>query len=389
MPWQDDNKGQSGDRNRKNPWGQPENSRPNDPWMPGRGRSGGDGPSPDIDEILRKARQNFRNAVPGNGGPVKLAALGALVLAALWMVSGFYFIQPNEHGVVLTFGKYTRTDTDPGLKYRLPSPVQSVIVVPVTVERRTAIGFADATQAFRGQPQTASAEESLMLTGDQNIIDINFVVSWRIGDARDYLFSIRDPEDTVKIVAQSAMREIIGQTKIQAALTEAREQIQIDTRKLMQSILDEYKSGVVISQVQLQKVDPPGEVVDAFNDVQRARQQKESLRNEAEKYRNDIIPRAKGEAERLRQQAQAYQQEVVNRAKGDAERFNQVYNAYRNSKTVTAERMYLETIEGILQNAKVVYLGSDKGQSVLPYLQLNGPAKTVPAPVVATPDQAR
>ncbi len=222
-----------------------------------------------------------------------------------------------------------------------------------------------------------------MLTGDENIVDIDFVVLWRIGSAKDYLFSIRDPEDTIKIVAQSAMREIIGRTKIQSALTEARGQIQDDTRKLMQSILDEYKAGVIINNVQLQKVDPPTDVVDAFNEVQRARQEKERLRNEAEAYRNDIIPRAKGEGEKLRQQAQGYQQEVVDRAKGDAGRFDQIYEAYRNSKSVTAERMYLETVEEILQNSKVIYMGSEKGSSVLPYMSLNDLQR---APRAATTD---
>ena len=177
------------------------------------------------------------------------------------------------------------------------------------------------------------------------------------------------------------MREIIGQTKIQSALTEARGQIQNDTRKLMQAILDEYKAGVIINNVQLQKVDPPSDVVDAFNDVQRARQEKQRLRNEAEAYRNDIIPRAHGEAEKLRQQAQAYQQEVINRAKGDADRFTKVYEAYRNAQGVTAERMYLETMEQVLQNSKVILLDNSKSSGVLPYLPLNDLQRAPKLPV--------
>jgi len=381
MPWQDDNDGKSGDKGRKNPWGQPEN-RPNQSYRPNN-RPGPDGGPPDLDDILRKARDNFRDMMPGAAGPYKLAGLIALVLLALWLVSGFYFIQPNENGVVMTFGQYTRTEQNPGLKYRFPSPIQSTIIVPVTVERRIQIGFNDAPTTNRGTSVQDLNDESLMLTGDENIVDIDFVVLWRIGSAKDYLFSIRDPEDTIKIVAQSAMREIIGRTKIQSALTEARGQIQDDTRKLMQSILDEYKAGVIINNVQLQKVDPPTDVVDAFNEVQRARQEKERLRNEAEAYRNDIIPRAKGEGEKLRQQAQGYQQEVVDRAKGDAGRFDQIYEAYRNSKSVTAERMYLETVEEILQNSKVIYMGSEKGSSVLPYMSLNDLQR---APRAATTD---
>ncbi len=385
MSWQD-NEGPNGpDGNkekRRNPWGQPEN-RPNSPWGQ---RPGPEQGPPDLDEFLRKARANFNNAMPGGTSPVKLIVLGALAVVLLWLASGFYFVQPDENGVVLTLGKYTRTDDQPGLKYRLPWPIQSTTIVPVTAERRIQIGYSDATSQIR-TATSRDTDESLMLTGDENIVDIDFVVLWRIGNAKDYLFSIRNTEDTIKLVAESAMREIIGKTKIQSALTEARGQIQDDTRKLMQAILDEYKAGVIINNVQLQKVDPPGDVVDAFNDVQRARQEKEKLRNEAEAYRNDIIPRAKGESEKLRQQAQAYQQEVINRAKGDADRFSKVYDAYRNSQTVTAERMYLETMEQVLQNSKIIFMDSGKGSNVLPYLPLNelqrngGPrANAVPAP---------
>ena len=372
MSWQD-NDGQGGgdgkkDKGRRNPWGQPEN-RPNSPW--GSNRPGQDGGPPDLDEFIRKAKANFNNAMPGGGSPVKLILLGGLAVVLLWLASGFYFVQPDENGVVLTLGKYTRTDEQPGLKYRMPWPIQSTTIVPVTSERRIQIGYRDATSQIRVGSSQDTTDESLMLTGDENIVDIDFVVLWRIGNAKDYLFSIRNTEDTIKLVAESAMREIIGQTKIQSALTEARGQIQDDTRKLMQSILDEYKAGVIVNNVQLQKVDPPTDVVDAFNDVQRARQEKEKLRNEAEAYRNDIIPRAKGESEKLRQQALGYQQEVVNRAKGDADRFTKVYEAYRNSEDVTAERMYLETMEQVLQNSKVIFMDSGKGGNVLPYLPLN------------------
>lgn len=380
MSWQDQGgSGNNNDKGRKNPWGQPEN-RPNQPW----GQRPGNEP-PDLDELLRKASQNFKSAMPGQGNPFKVVLIGCLVVLAVWLLSGFYFIQPSEHGVVMTFGHYTRTDENPGLKYRVPWPVQTVTVVPVTVERRIQIGFSDATSQIRTQRSQDISDESLMLTGDENIVDIDFVVLWRIGNAKDYLFSIRDPEDTIRLVAQSAMREIIGQTKIQSALTEARGKIQSDTRALMQQILDEYKSGVIINNVQLQKVDPPSEVVDAFNEVQRARQEKERLRNEAEAYRNDIIPRAKGEAEKLRQQAEAYKQEVINRSKGDADRFSQIYEAYRSSQGVTSERMYLETMEQILKNAKVVVLGSDKSSGVLPYLPLNDLKRSAPVASSGSP----
>ena len=225
--------------------------------------------------------------------------------------------------------------------------------------------------------------ESLMLTGDENIVDINFVVLWRIQDAKDYLYSIRDPEDTIEMVAASTMREIIGQTNIQPALTDARTKIQTDAKALMQKLLDEYHAGVTINNVQLQKVDPPAAVVDAFNEVQRARQKKEELKNLAEAYRNDIIPRAKGEAEKLRQDADAYAQEVVSRATGDAKRFDQVYSAYKSAKDVTAERMYLETMEQVLKNAKTVVMSNENG-NVLPFLPLNETKTSVrSAPAVA------
>jgi len=218
------------------------------------------------------------------------------------------------------------------------------------------------------------ASESLMLTGDENIIDIDFVVLWRIGDAKNFLYRIRDPEATIKIVAESAMREIIGRTEIQPALTEARSQIQLDTRVLMQTMLDEYEAGVQINNVQLQKVDPPAPVIDAFNDVQRARQEKEGLRNKAEAYRNGIIPIARGEADKLVQEAEAYEQEVVNRSQGDAARFNAIYNEYKNAKGVTSERLYIEALEEVIGKSNTLILdgqGSGGNGGTVPYLAIN------------------
>lgn len=357
------------DGRRHNPWGsQPPKGNNN----PNRGQPPHGGP--DLEDLLRRAQKNFRDVLPNNNGtgsPFKLIPLVLIGLVFLYFASGFYFIQPNENAVVLTFGKYSRTDENAGLKYAMPWPFQSVMIVDVTTERRIVVG--NDTQDRNARSVIDSSHESLMLTGDENIIDINYVVLWRITNAKDYLFEIRNPEETIKIVAESAMREVIGQTPIQRALTDARSKVQSDTRKLMQDILDEYKAGVSINNVQLQKVDPPAQVVDAFNEVQRARQQKEELRNKAEAYRNDILPRARGEAEKLRQEAEAYKQEVVNRAKGDANRFNSIYEAYKSSKTVTAERMYLETIEQVLQNAKTIVMGdgNSNGQGILPYLSLD------------------
>ncbi len=375
----------------KNPWGNgPGGSGPRGPWGGGGGPGGGQVP-PDLDEMLRRAQENFRQIMPGGIGPGKILAafLGAFVV--LWLASGFYLIEPNENGVVLTFGKYVRTEEMPGLKYRFPWPIQTVDVVNVTQERRIEVGFRDTAGVLRrvggGEGMQDLSDESLMLTGDENIIDIDFVVLWRVGKARDFLYEIRDPEDTIKKVAESAMREVIGRTKIQMALTESRGQIQTETRALMQKMLDDYKAGVTVNNVQLQKVDPPAPVVDAFNDVQRARADMERMRNEAEAYRNDILPRARGEAEKLRQDAAAYRQKTIDIAKGDASRFEAVYAAYKTSKDVTEKRIYIETLEQVLQNAKTVVLDSGgKGGAVMPFLPLGeGARRLPPAPAALSP----
>lgn len=362
MSWQDQGSSDGEDNNRRpNPWGKPE-QKPQMPWGSRKSSSRGDGP--DLEDLIRRAQDGFQGF---SGGTGKMLAIGVLVAVVLWLASGLYFIQPNQNGVVLTFGKYAHTDEVPGLKWRLPWPIQSVNVIDVTAERRIQIGYGESGR--RGQPDLP--DESLMLTGDENIIDIDFVVLWRINNAKDFLYSIRDPEDTIRLVAASAMREVIGKTKIQSALTEGRNQIQTDTRALMQKTLDDYKSGVTINNVQLQKVDPPSAVVDAFNEVQRARQRREELRNLAEAYRNDIMPKAVGESEKLRQQADGYRQEVVNRAKGDADRFNSVLEAYKGAPSVTARRMYLETMEDVLKNANTIVMGSGAAGNVLPYLSLD------------------
>jgi modulator of FtsH protease HflK len=365
---------------KKNPWGNPE-PPPRTPWGYGGGQGGGQGGggnTPDMDDMIRKAQESFKSLLPGGTPPSKLLLLGLAGLLVLWFASGFYLVQPNENGVVLTFGKYTRTEETAGLKFHVPWPVQSVTIVDVTQERRIQIGFTDRTSQTASRAATDNIDESLMLTGDENIIDIDFVVLWRVGNARDFLFSVRNPEDTIQLVASSAMREIIGQTPIQSALTEGRTKIQTDTRALMQKILDDYKTGVTINNVQLQKVDPPQDVVDAFNEVQRARQDQERAKNQAEAYRNSIIPVAKGEAEKLRQEAQAYKEQIVNRATGDAARFESVLTAYRSGERVTADRMYLETIEDVLTNARTVVIGSSPGSNIMPYLPIDNLMRAKP-----------
>ncbi len=381
------------------------NAGPNGgPWGSGPRRpdnnSGGNGPAgprgsgdPDLDAVLRQAQERFRTVFGqggnggGNGGGNMRPARGAplfsfagifMVALGLWLASGFYRVEPQENAVILTFGKWSDTRTDSGLGYALPWPIQEVNKVDVAFDRRLEIGFRDQTGPRGG---TDVPGESLMVTGDENIIDIDFVVLWRIGDAGKYLFQIRDPETTVKKVAESAMREIIGRTPIQKALTEARGEVEAGTRELMQRMLDEYQSGITINSVQLLKVDPPADVVDAFVDVQRARADRERARNEAETYRNDILPRARGDAQKLEQDAQAYKESVIIRAQGDADRFAAIVSGYGGSRDITQKRMYIETMQQVMQNSRKLIVSEDKG--VLPYLPLDtlAPAgKKVAAP---------
>lgn len=369
----------------QNPWGQRNNPPPNN----------GGPRDPELEEVLRQAQERFRNVFGGGRGPGgrggrgtgaggnPLPGLGiiAAIGVVLWLGSGLYRVQPQEHAVVLTFGKWTDTRTEAGLGYALPWPIQTVEKVDVAFDRRLEIGFRDQTGPRGG---TDVPGESLMVTGDENIIDIDFVVLWRINDAGKYLFQIRDPETTVKKVAESAMREIIGRTPIQRALTEARGQVEVDTKALMQQMLDDYNSGAVINSVQLLKVDPPSAVVDAFDDVQRARADRERARNEAETYRNDIVPRARGDAQKLIQDAEAYKQAVTIRAQGEADRFSAVAAAYAQSRDVTQKRMYLETMQEVMQQSRKLIVSED-GAKVLPYMPLDALKAATPKPAPAAP----
>jgi membrane protease subunit HflK len=375
------------------------NGGPRGPWGGGRGGGGGgddDGRPPpfgsrgsgsrppDFEEMLRRGQDRFRQLLPGGRGSGTIIGLAIAAVIALWLASGFYRVQPDEVGVVLRFGAYNRM-TQPGLNYHLPSPIESALTPSVTRQNRMEIGYRSSeVGASRGGGQVP--EEALMLTGDENIVDINFTVLWVVKDAKAYLFNIRNPEGTVKSAAESAMREVVGETPIASALAEGRGKIETETQKLLQSILDFYGSGIEITLTQLQRVDPPGPVIESFRDVQRALADRERLRNEAEAYRNDILPRARGDAVKIRQDAEAYRSQVVNYAQGDADRFTSVYNAYKASADVTTERLYLETMEDILKSAnKVIIDKSAMGQSgVVPYLPLQG-LTAPPAPPAAPP----
>lgn len=362
------------------------------PWGGGGRGPGGQGPwnrgsgpqTPDLEELLRRSQDRFRRMFPGGASGSRGIILIVVAAILIWLASGFYRVQPDEQGVVLRFGQWVRTTaTGSGLNYHLPFPIETVLTPKVTTVNRVDVGFrtTSAGGGLRSVP-----EEALMLTGDENIVDVNFTVFWVIKDAGKYLFNIRDPEDTVKALAESAMREVIGQTKIQAALAEARRDVESNARKLLQQVLDQYGSGIDITQLQLQKVDPPTPVVESFRDVQRARADAERARNEAEAYANDILPRARGDAERIIQEGEAYKQEVVARAQGDAQRFLSIYEQYKQAKDVTTKRIYLETMEEILRKAQKVII--DQKGGVVPYLPLpalNGAKPPAPSPAPAGP----
>jgi membrane protease subunit HflK len=356
------------------PWGS--GPRGGGPWGGNRGGGGpsprGRGPQPpDFEELLRRGQDRFRRVLPGGFRTGTGIAIVVIAILVIWLASGFYRVNPDEVGVVLRFGAYDRT-TQPGLNYHLPAPIEKALTPSVTRVNRTEIGYRNAEGPTRGPATRQVPEEALMLTGDENIVDVNFTVFWVVKDAYAYLFDIRDPDATVKSAAESAMREVVGETPIAQALSEGRGKIETETQRLLQGILDAYKSGVEVTQLQLLKVDPPAPVIDAFRDVQRAKADQDRLRNEAEAYRNDIIPRARGDAVRIKQEAEAYRQEIIARAQGDADRFTAVYKAFKAGQDVTLQRIYLETMEEILKNSNKVIIdkSAEGGTGVLPYLPL-------------------
>ena len=339
----------------------------NNPWG-SQGGGNGRGQGPDMDNVIRDLQNKFKGFMPGSFfgklGPVVIIV--ALVL--IWLATGFYRVLPDEQGVVLQFGKYIKT-TQPGLNYHIPYPIERVLTPKVTKVNRIEIGYRQSpdnrTTQIRDVP-----EESLMLTGDENIVDIDFSVFWIINDAGKFLFNVQVPELTIKSAAETSMREVIGQSKIQSIFTEGRTEIEDKTRVLIQSILDDYETGVTITQVQTQKADPPGEVIDSFRDVQAARADLERQRNEAEAYANDIIPRARGEAEQILQSAEGYKQKVIADSEGKASRFLSIQSEYAKAPVVTKQRIFYETMESVFGDMDKIIIDNDSGQGVLPYLPL-------------------
>jgi membrane protease subunit HflK len=361
MPW--NNQGGGG------PWGGGGGGGPSNPW--GRGGGFGGNRPPDLEELLRKSQDRFRRAMPGGVfGSGRGLLLVVLVVLIVWFAFGVYRVQPEEQGVELVFGRWTET-TPPGLHYNWPAPIGHVETPKVTRVNRVEVGFRTSYDASRASSTRDVSQESLMLTGDENIIDIKFVVFWVINDAGKFLFHIRNPEETVKSAAESAMREIIGKTAFEFARTQGRARIEAETRQLIQAILDAYGAGILVTQVETQGVDPPGSVIEAFRDVQAARADKERAINEAQAYYNEVTQKAAGSAERVVKEAEAYKQEKVAIAEGEAQRFVSLHEQYALARDITRRRLYLETMEKILgEMNKVLVEGGATASGTVPYLPL-------------------
>jgi membrane protease subunit HflK len=360
MPWSNQGGG---------PWG----SGPKGPWGSGPQPSG---PTPpNLEDILRRGQDKLRTVLPGGNLGGKGIALIAIAAVVLWGMTGFFRVEPDELGVVLRFGKYER-DVKPGLNYHLPYPIETALTPKALRVNKIDIGMRVVDDLRRGSLTRDVPEESLMLTGDENIVDVDFSVFWLVqpNGVGDYLFNIQNPPGTVKAVAESAMREVIGRNDIQGILTGQRQTIERAVHDLMQKTLDSYKAGVQITQVQLQKVDPPAQVIDAFRDVQAARADLERAQNEAQTYANRIIPEARGRSAQILQTAEAYRAQTVAEAKGQTARFVQIYDQYKLAPEVTRQRMYLETMERLFGGTDKIIIDSgtnQAGSGVVPVLPLN------------------
>lgn len=342
----------------------------------GNGGGGGDFPGPDWDQ-LGKSLNSFKSFK----FPAGRIAIGLVLL--LWALSGVYIVEPDEQGVVLRFGAFDRL-TEPGPHYHLPFPVESVLTPKISQIKRIEIGFRSYSRAseFRNDDYRMVPEESLMLTGDENIVDVQFIVQYQIRDSKDFLFNVSGQTETVKAAAEAAMREVVGHAKIDDVLTKEKLAIQIKTHDLLQEILDRYEAGLRVASVQLQDVHPPREVVDAFKDVASAREDKIRFINEAEAYENDVLPKARGEAARQLNQAEAYKQTVIRRAKGESDRFLSVLEEYKKAPDVTRERLYIEAMQTILQNPELstIVLSDEALKTAVPYLPLNQLPKSKTTP---------
>ncbi|MBP7721145.1 MAG: FtsH protease activity modulator HflK [Alphaproteobacteria bacterium] len=377
------------DNKRKNPWGRPGNDD-RGAWGGGGQKppGGGGNEPPDIDEMLRRAQANFRSVMPGELNSFSIIGIILAAVVALWLASGFFIVNPGDNVVIQRFGAWSRTADKEGLGYHFPAPIETAETVKVNELRSMNIGFTEAYDRTGERGQRDLPEESLMLTSDRNIVDLNIVLQWSIKSAEDFVFNIEDQENTIKQVAQSAIRDIVGQTEMFPIITNKREEVAAKTKAIIQQNLDEYRSGVTISQVLIKKAEVHPDVQDAFQDVQSAKQDAEDVQNRAEAYREDILPKARGLATQMNREAEGYKQSVIAKANGDADRFNSVYAAYLGGKDVTKERIYIETMEEVLKNAQKIILDKDGGSGVVPYLPLNelnkSSVRAAPKPEIST-----
>jgi membrane protease subunit HflK len=347
---------------------------PNDPQW---GKKNNDGP-PDLDEILRKLQQKIASLLgfrggrgapgtPGTGG-VGGGMLGGgvafvvLLVIALWGMSGFYIVDEGRRGVVLRVGKYLET-TMPGLRWHWPYPIESVEVVNVAQVRTVEVGY-------RGNPKNKQPQEALMLTDDENIVDVQFAIQYTLKSPEDYLFNNKGPDDNVLQAAETAIREVVGKSKMDFVLNQGRSEVASRVKGLMQQILDRYKTGINVTTVNLLNVQAPDQVLAAFEDVVRAGQDRERFKNEGQAYANDVVPRARGIAARLIEESNGYRQSVISTAQGDASRFRQVLTEYEKAPQVTRERIYLDTMQQVLSATSKVIVDQKGGQNLL-YLPLD------------------
>jgi membrane protease subunit HflK len=360
MPWSNQSGG--------GPWGQRGGS--GGPWGSGPSGGGGGGP-PDLEDILRRSQDRIRDFIPGGSMGSKGLAILVLLAVVVWLATGIYTVRPNEVGLELVFGRYAGQSA-PGLNYNWPYPIGSVVKPDVTAVNRTEVGYRP------GGPQARTRdvpEESLMLTGDGNIVDIDFDALWRVDPSRaqNFVFNLLNPQGTIKAVAESAMREVIGRREIQAILTTEQASVANEVQDIMQQTLNAYGAGVLVTGVQLQAAVPPPQVREAFYDVNAAQQDAVRVQNEAGAYASRIVPEAHGQATRTIQQAEGYREQAVAEATGQASRFNQIYDAYRVAPDVIRQRIFLETMERVLGNTDKVLIdqNSQGAQGVVPYLPLN------------------
>ena len=357
----------------KNQGGGPWGSGPKGPW--GSGPQPAGPRPPDLEDLLRRAQDRMQQFLPGGYFSGLGVALALLAVIVVWGLSGLFRVQSEELGVVLRFGQHVRT-VGPGLSYHLPYPIETVLLPKALRVSTLNIGFTlDDSPRRTRDGRRDIPEESLMLTGDENIVDVQFTVLWRIkpAGAADYLFNIQNPEGSVKAVAESAMREVVGHSNIQGILTNDKDKIQLEVQEKMQGVLDTYSSGILVQQLQMGNVNPPNaDVIQSFNDVTNAKTELESLQNEAQTYSNRVVPEARGQAAQIMQVAEGYKQQAVAEAKGQSSRFLKVYDEYKKAPDVTRERIYLETMERVLGNSdKLIYDGGSSGQGIVPYLPLN------------------